>query len=424
MAASVLGFEPCLIACHECGQLHRVNAVPERGGARCVRCGSGLYKAKRNSVERSLVLTVAALILFTLAVSFPFMSFALEGRVQEANLFTGVVELYRQGLWPLAALVLCVMVLFPLLKLLAGLYVLLPMWLDRRPAHAAGVFRLVETLHPWAMMEVFLLGVLVAYVKLVEMATVELGIALYSFAALIVVMVWSETSLDPRQVWDRLPVRGGRSRGGDSGVLVGCHACDLVCRVRPDEGGDHARCPRCGAALHRRKPNSLSRTAALVLTAAILYIPANVYPVMTVISFGKGTPDTILSGIRELFHAGMWPLALLVFFASITVPMLKLAGLSYLLLSVRRKSRWRLRDRTLLFRIIEAVGRWSMIDIFMISILVALVKLGTIATIEPGVGATSFAAVVIVTMIASMCFDPRLMWDAAEAEDGRARRSG
>jgi paraquat-inducible protein A len=151
-----------------------------------------------------------------------------------------------------------------------------------------------------------------------------------------------------------------------------------------------------------------------VLSAAILYIPANVFPVMTVVSFGKGEPDTILSGVKELIHADMWPLALLVFFASITVPVLKLSGLTFLMIAVRRKSRWRLKDRAFLFRIIESVGRWSMIDIFMISILIALVKLGSIATIEPGIGATSFAGVVVITMIASMMFDPRLMWDAAE----------
>ena len=180
--------------------------------------------------------------------------------------------------------------------------------------------------------------------------------------------------------------------------------------------GGHADCPRCGARLHHRKPNSLNRTWALVITAFVLYIPANVFPVMTVISFGHGEPDTILSGVKALIAANMWPLALLVFFASITVPMLKLCGLVFLLVSVHRKSTWRLRDRTVLYRIIESVGRWSMIDIFMISILIALVKLQAIATIEPGIGATSFAGVVIITMIASMMFDPRLMWDAAESK--------
>jgi paraquat-inducible protein A len=158
------------------------------------------------------------------------------------------------------------------------------------------------------------------------------------------------------------------------------------------------------------------------LTAGILYIPANLLPVMTVTSFGQGHPDTILSGVKALIAAGMWPVALLVFFASITVPVLKLTGLSYLLISVQRRSPRRPRDRTLLYRIIESVGRWSMVDIFMISILVGLVSLDAIATIEPGAGAIAFAAVVIITMFASRSFDPRLIWDRLETS--HARQSG
>jgi paraquat-inducible protein A len=137
-------------------------------------------------------------------------------------------------------------------------------------------------------------------------------------------------------------------------------------------------------------------------------------PVMTVTSFGKGEPDTILSGVKLLIDAGMWPVALLVFFASITVPVLKIICLTYLLITVQRRSHWRPRDRTALYRVVEAVGRWSMVDVFMISSLVALVNLGTIATIVPGPGANAFAAVVILTMIAAMTFDPRLIWDAQE----------
>jgi paraquat-inducible protein A len=145
----------------------------------------------------------------------------------------------------------------------------------------------------------------------------------------------------------------------------------------------------------------------------ILYIPANQFPIMTVISFGSGESDTILSGVKHLFQAGMWPLALLVFFASVAVPVLKVAGIALLLTTTQRRARWRLRDRTVLYRVVESVGRWSMIDIFMLSILAGLVQLGSIATIEPGVGAISFAGVVIVTMFAASSFDPRLMWDAA-----------
>ncbi len=199
--------------------------------------------------------------------------------------------------------------------------------------------------------------------------------------------------------------------------LVNCTTCLLVSRVPRSSLPGSALCSRCGAQLFLRKPNSLARTWALIVAAFILYIPANVYPVMTVISFGKGEPDTILSGVESLIGSGWWPLAILVFFASIIVPLIKLFGLTYLVASVRYKWQWRPRQRTRLYRITDAVGRWSMIDIFMISILVALVRLEAIATVEPGVGATSFAAVVVLTMLAAMSFDPRLIWDGMEKTD-------
>jgi paraquat-inducible protein A len=177
--------------------------------------------------------------------------------------------------------------------------------------------------------------------------------------------------------------------------------------------GYPAPCPRCGATVERRRPNSAARAWALVIAAAILYLPANLFPIMTVISFGAGSPDTIFSGVLHLLRVGEWPLAALVFFASITVPVLKIAGLAFLLVMSQRRSRWHLRERTRLYRIIEAVGRWSMIDIFMLSILVALVRLGAVATVVPGVGAVAFATVVVLTMFAALVFDPRLMWDRA-----------
>jgi len=196
--------------------------------------------------------------------------------------------------------------------------------------------------------------------------------------------------------------------------LISCHACHQLSRMPAKRTHGDAICPRCEAHIHSRKPNSISRTWALLIAAYILYIPANLLPVMTVISFGQGEADTILSGVKELIHAGMLPIALLVFFASIVVPVTKLVVLTYLLLSVHYRSQWRPRERTFLYRITEVVGRWSMIDIFMISILIALVKLEAVATIEPGIGAISFAAVVIITMFAAMGFDPRLIWDTME----------
>jgi paraquat-inducible protein A len=408
-----------LMACHDCGLLHHLRALPEGGAAGCTRCGAVLYRHKPNSIDRALMLTLAALILFVLANSFPFLTFELEGRATTSTLTTGVVMLYEDGMWPLAALVLGVTILAPLAKLLATAYVLLPLRFGRRVWGMARTFRATEIMQPWAMMEVFLLGVIVAYVKLSDLARLELGVALFAFVALILTMIAAEVALDPREVWDRLG-RQAASRGLRPSVsqsLVGCHACDQVCHLTH---GQHAHCPRCGATLHRRKPHSVARTWALLIAACILYIPANALPVMTVTSFGQGEPDTILSGVKALIAAGMWPVAILVFFASITVPVLKIVAMVFLLISVQRGSRWRPRDRTVLYRMVESVGRWSMVDIFMISILVALVNLGAIASIVPGPGALAFASVVILTMIAAMTFDPRLIWDARErTRDGQ-----
>jgi paraquat-inducible protein A len=198
--------------------------------------------------------------------------------------------------------------------------------------------------------------------------------------------------------------------------LVSCHSCHLVCKATAVHGKEEAICPRCGAVMHHRKPNSLSRTWALVIAAFIFYIPANVLPITTVISLGKAQSDTIMSGVIYFLLTGMWPIALVIFIASIFVPLVKLLILTFLLISVQRKWQWRPKDRTRLYRITEAIGRWSMTDIFVVTILVALVKLGAVATIEAGPGAIFFAAVVVTTIFAAMSFDPRLIWDSMETD--------
>jgi paraquat-inducible protein A len=177
--------------------------------------------------------------------------------------------------------------------------------------------------------------------------------------------------------------------------------------------GHDTRCLRCGSALHARKPDSLNRTWAFVFAGAILYIPANAYPVLTVIQLGAGQPSTILGGVEELLASKMYPLALLVFFASILVPMFKLIGLAIMLMATEAGASVLLPQRTKLYYVVAWIGRWSMVDIFMESLLGALVQFGGLVTIEPGIGAVAFCGVVILTILAAEGFDPRLMWDAA-----------
>jgi paraquat-inducible protein A len=199
--------------------------------------------------------------------------------------------------------------------------------------------------------------------------------------------------------------------------LALCRDCHKINRIRKTGTKDQLVCSRCGSSIHFRKPDSIARTWAFTITAMIFLIPANIYPVMTVIYFGKGQPETIMSGIIHLMHAGMYPIATLVFVASIAVPVLKIIGIMLMLLTFQRGWKLSYKQCTMVYRFVEFVGRWSMLDLFMISILVTLVDLGAIATITAGPGATAFASVVVLTIFAAMSFDPRLIWDLEEKDD-------
>jgi len=203
-------------------------------------------------------------------------------------------------------------------------------------------------------------------------------------------------------------------RAIDAGILV-CNECHELNRQDPESTAQ--ACTRCGALVHARRPNSIIRTWALLIAASILYIPANLLPIMTVSTLGQGSPDTIMSGVITLLKHGMVPIAAVVFIASILVPTFKLVGIGLLLYSVQRHQPLSARQRILMYRFIEFIGRWSMLDIFVIAILVAVVNFGRIASVEANLGAVAFATVVILTMLAALTFDPRLIWDNTESDD-------
>ena len=202
------GMDHSLIACHECDLLHRVTPLPPGGTARCVRCGAQLYRRRKGTVDSCLALTVAGLILFAVANAFPLLAMRLDEETQQVVLFSGVLQLWDQGAWALSALVLVTSIVAPLAKLALFALVLTPLRLGRRaPSWAAPAFRLALRLTPWAMIEVFMLGILVAMVKLADTADILLGPSLYAFALLIPVLAWVGHALDPEVVWDHLGAR-------------------------------------------------------------------------------------------------------------------------------------------------------------------------------------------------------------------------
>jgi paraquat-inducible protein A len=198
----------------------------------------------------------------------------------------------------------------------------------------------------------------------------------------------------------------------DALQLRACECCGLVMQLTDAERA--CRCSRCAFPLHHRKPQSLQRTAAFLITAALLYIPANLLPVMATASvFGRDS-HTLVGGILELWVSGSWELAVIVFIASIAVPILKIAALALLCWTAHRRSLWRQRERAGLFRMVETVGHWSMLDVFVVVLLVGMVRFGVIAHVEPEAGLLAFGGVVVATMLASASFDPRLIWPRAE----------
>jgi paraquat-inducible protein A len=412
---------PRLQECPDCGQMQVLPAMPPAARAVCLRCDTVLRHTRYHPLLLPLALNLSALMLFTLGVTLTLMSVTSGGQQRVAGLLSGPAELEHYGLWELSLVVVITTLAAPLARVLCMLTVLTALVGPQRhrpPLEIRTIFAWVAHLRPWSMIEIYLLGLFVAYVRLNDMAQVALGPAVYALGGLMVIMVLADVTLDEHAVWEAMQPSNRRllARGKQMPTTpvpdtahrwrIGCDTCRLVSRSAPG-----MRCPRCGFRLHERKPHSIGRTWAFLLAAACLYVPANLYPVLTVVQLGSGQPSTILGGVRELFEIGMWPLAALVFFASIAVPLLKLLGLSTLLISTRLGSTGWLQDRRVLYRIVDAIGRWSMIDIFMGSILVALVQFGTVASVYPGGGAVAFAAVVILTMLASHSFDPRLMWD-------------
>lgn len=402
------GCEP--VECPQCGLLQHLPPPIPGHGRRCIRCG-GSFGRWGVGGDTALALAITALVLFLLAYLSPMMAIEIDGRGQSVHLGSGIAGLVDHGYAPLALFVLGISIIAPLGRVITLAYVVFRARELKCAPHLSLVLRVAERLRPWSMLDVFLVGALVALTKLHDLAQTDVGAGLWALGFLVATLAAFEMAIDRRMLWDSLVRARDASVMLFSGPYSACGECGLAQSVRP-------RCLRCSACLHPRKPNSLQNATALVAAGFILYLPANLYPVLTVVSFGHRTTATIMGGVMQLLDGSDWPLALIIFAASVAVPLLKLLGLSWLLLSTRFGFRSRLIGRTRLYRLIELVSRWSTVDIFVAALLTALVTLGNIATIEPDIGALAFGAVVVVTMLAAACFDPRLMWDAAGANHG------
>lgn len=397
------------IACRDCGLIQGKPAIPARHVVECSRCGRVLITPTVGRVDLPLALAAFALLLMIGAALSPLLTVSTLGAERESGLLGGVRVFTAQGFPELGALVLMCCVVLPFVYLLALVWVLGCMHFGAtRRSELGPLYRWVSAIRAWMMLEVFLVGGFIAYTRIQTQATVDIDPGGWCIIAATFATMLALTQLDDHTVWDALP---GGSPSPDEGrsPALACGACDLILPM--SHAGRH--CPRCSAKVHSRKPDSARRTAALVIAGYLLYIPANLLPVTSLDGAGGTEEHTIMSGVFELIHNNLWPLAVLVFAASIILPLMKLLSLSWMLLAVHWRSAHMLRTRTGLYRAIEAIGRWSNIDVFMGSVLAALLQFGVFSTVRAEPGLVAFAAVVVLTMIATETFDPKLMWDAA-----------
>jgi paraquat-inducible protein A len=309
--------------------------------------------------------------------------------------------------WPALAIAIGLFaIVLPLVRFLFLTLVLLFVYRRWRAPWLGRVFRWTNTLQNWAMAEVFLLGLWVAHARLAATVQTDLEIGGYCFIAAAIATLFTRATLDTEEVWERIqPSDDPTSLDG----VVTCHACELAMR-QPEPG---CRCPRCDGPIHRRIPGAVSASVGLTLAGVLLYIPANLFPIARIPIGLTPTSYTILGGVIDLLKAHLYGLAALVFTASFAIPFFKLIGLAWCIASVWQRSTYALSTKTKTYRAVEEIGRWSMVDPFVVACFVPVTQFNAAITSSAEPAATYFTGVVVLTMLAAHLFDPRLMWDVA-----------
>lgn len=405
------------IACPDCGTLQDIPSLRRGDVAVCRRCEARLERVNARSVSASLACALSTLMLLFPGNLLTLMTLRFAGHTINIRLGSGIPALWAGG-WPVLAVLVCVSaVILPFVRYVLLVLALGAVQLKLDAPWRGWVFRWAILLDRWAMPEVFLIACIIGYARIEAQASIVfVGAGGYCFLAASIMAMLSRALLDRRTVWRAIaperPVQPGAH-------VLSCTVCDLVQPL----ARERKPCPRCGHRLRARIPGVHARTLALIIASLLLYVPANVFPMSVTHIPGHDQSYRIVDGVMALFGAGLWPLGVMVSCSSIGIPVAKLLGLAWCLVSIRRRSNRHLVLKTKLYRWIDEAGRWSSIDPFIIAILVPLMHFRDLVRTDAGGGATPFIIVVALTMVASRSFDPRLLWDAA-LEHPHERTSG
>ncbi|RAU34916.1 membrane integrity-associated transporter subunit PqiA [Pantoea sp. RIT413] len=406
--------------CPQCDLTVRLPAVPAGSRARCPRCHTQLLANWHEPRKRPTGYALAALFMLVLANLFPFIDMHVAGLSSRITLPEIPRVMVREDYRSLASLFLlfvqgipafCMVTIVLLVNRIA-----LPHPLRR------GLARILFQLRSWGMAEIFMAGVLVSFVKLMAYGEIGLGSSFWPWCLFCLLQLRAFQCVDRRWVWqqiDALPALPFTPQAGKSGLQQGLRSCPCCTAILP---ATQPRCDRCGVAAAPRRRHSLQWTLALLLTSVMLYIPSNIMPIMVTETLGSQYPSTIMGGVILLMSDGSWPVALVIFIASIMVPSLKMVAIGWLCWHASGRGQRDGEKMHLIYEVVEFVGRWSMIDVFVIAVLSALVRMGQLMNVYPAPGALLFALVVILTMFAAITFDPRLIWDRQQETERKESR--
>lgn len=362
------------------------------------------------------------------AILLPLMTMESFGFRDSANIIDSISNFYQNGYFLVSFMVLLSAVIFPFILLTSVFIISIHLYLHRYPKYLAKLFRTYLHLEEWAMVEVYLLGIMVTIIKMGTSTDISYSAGIFCFTGLVLLTIAIAATIDNDFFWQTIEHKGAAKPSGSIGQrdqgthhhirsdrvvtaaqqgLILCHICHKLSPITLEGKG----CPRCGQTLHIRIPSSISKTWALVLTSAIFLAPANLLPIMRVDFLGIPDRSTIMDGIIYFFQHGSYFIGLIIFTASVLVPLFKIIGLCILLLSTQQCDMRLLQQRAKMFRFITFIGRWSMLDIFVIALLSVLVNFGFFTSIHVAPAATYFCMVVASTMFAVITYDPRILWD-------------
>ena len=397
------------ILCPQCDLLVAIPEIAVGQKAKCPRCHTTLTSRWKEPRRRPIAYAVSALFMLLLSNLFPFVNMKVAGLGSEVTLIQIPQVLVSDDYASMASLF---MILVQLMPALGMIFIIILCQGTSIPSHwQISIARNYFRLKAWCMVEIFLAGVLVSFVKLMAYGDVGVGTSFYPFVLFCILQLRAFQCTDRYWIWQQvapapkleMPLRVGES--GLSQGLRSCHCCMAILPV------DQKQCGRCDTSGHARRKNSLQWTMALLITSIFLYIPANLLPIMITQVLGTPMPSTIMAGVVLLWSEGSYPVAMVILIASIMVPTLKMIAIGWLCWDANSNKEIDRERLHVIYEVVEFVGRWSMIDVFVIAVLSALVRMGGLMNIYPAMGALMFALVVIMTMFAAMTFDPRLSWD-------------